>query len=105
MLSMVSFAGKCSHVATLVQTWRPFLNELWAAFASAVGQAPPGTIWRAQIDRTLDWIEAVLASHHGGFSRTWDLSTHLGEGVHVTVTLDASPYGLGATLAEDDEVV
>ena len=45
-----SFAGKANHDATLVYTWRPFLDQRWAAIAGTKPSgAPRGKIWVKQI--------------------------------------------------------
>ena len=48
-----SIAGRGSHVATVVTTWRPFLSELWAALASQPSGAPPGCVWLRQVQPTV----------------------------------------------------
>ena len=38
-----SYAGKLSHVATVISTWRPFLGELWAALTGAAKAQAAGS--------------------------------------------------------------
>ena len=56
--SLRSFAGKCSHVATIVDTFRPFLKDLWGAMSAVDadagdGRGPKGCIWQSRIAHAL----------------------------------------------------
>ena len=116
-----SYAGKCSFVSSLIQTWRPFLDQLWGALKSAntdrSGGAPANTVWTSQIRAALLWIEAFLDEERNedfcwdekgtfiGLRRVWRLEAYLNQGPVVRITWDASPYGLGAILEIDDVVI
>ena len=116
-----TFAGKASFIAALVIIWRPFLNEIWAALSSAnssrTGTAPRNCVWLSQISSSLTWMSAFLAPErnedfeynddgtNAGIRRVWFLEAYLGRGPRICLTWDASPFGLGAFLTEDDVVV
>ena len=59
-----SYAGKVSFVASIIPTWRPFLNEIRAALKSAnisrAGAVPPKTVWTVQVKGALEWFAAFL---------------------------------------------
>ena len=116
-----TFAGKCSNTASLIPTWRPFLNELWAAISSAntdkAGSAPSNTVWLSQIQHSLKWIAAFLEPKRNpdacwdntagrvGLCRVWPLDAYLNIGTAATLTWDASPFGLGAYYEEDGVIL
>ena len=105
-----SFAGKCSHVASMIPTWKPFLGCLWAALASSddsasTSRAPKNTVWTQQIRHALDWIQAFVMQHEGTLCRTYLLRAYCRTGVKVRIIFDASPFGLGAYLMLDHRIV
>ena len=90
-----SYAGKCSHVANLLFAWKPYLEPFWAAlYTPKPSRAFKRGIWRVQIEQALFWIHAFLSKSQGTLSRTWLLSAYLNQGTAITMTLDASPWGL-----------
>ena len=68
--------------------WAPLYQE------EARGDAPRGCLWRKQIDIPLRWIKAFL-NRSSMMVREFSLAEHFNEGVHVRITTDASPFGLG----------
>jgi hypothetical protein len=111
-----SFVGKLVHISGTILAWRPFVNELWAALNSVnterTGAAPPGCIWLSQIEHALQWMQAFLSPERNphlkegiGLVRTWLLAAYLGYGRNIRITLDASPYGLGAVLEVEDKII
>jgi len=106
-----SFAGQCSSIGTLIPTWKPFTNELWGALnaigTQRAGSPPAGCVWTRQIQGAVEWMLEFLDPGRlpdedwqpgTGLIRTWLLSAYLRRGDPVSVTLDASPWGLGAVL-------
>ena len=55
-------------------------------------------IWRKQLDPSLKWIATFLKYAPERLSRSWSYEELHGGGESLTITLDASPYGLGGTL-------
>ena len=101
-----SFTGKMQSIAALLHTWRPFVCMLWAAlFAVGPSNAPPGCIWSSQIIEPLTWFKAFLTHVNGTVVRTFNLNTHFNRGMKVCIYVDASPYGLGAWMIENDIAV
>jgi hypothetical protein len=116
-----SYAGKASHTASIIPTWRPFLNEIWAALKAVnsgrSGSAPMNTIWVEQIRHSLTWLASFLSPARNpdwerdtagnllGLRRIWTLESYIGAGAPITLTWDSSPFGLGAFLEEGEEVV
>ena len=99
-----SFAGKCSHVASLIPVWRPFIRPLWAAIAqagSANTGAPKGTVWTKQVHVSLMWLEACLTGQTGTLRRVYPLEPYLNQGDRISIIFDASPWGLGAVLTKN----
>ena len=93
-----SYAGKCSHAASLVPPWKPFLKPLWAAIAqqSQGTNAPVNTVWTKQIISSLSWVLCFLKRQAGTLSRNYPLDSYLNQGRQITIVFDASPWGLGA---------
>ena len=98
-----SFTGKVNHIASLVILVRPFLSELYAALYSQA--AKTGFVWTRQMTHTLIWIAALLAEGNFCLERRFTLEAFQGIGTSVVMCLDASPWGLGGYLVEDDKIV
>jgi hypothetical protein len=98
--------GKATHIASLVQTMRPFLSELYAAQTSTTKGGPiASSVWTAQVAHTLRWLVALLQQESSVLKRTFELSVFRGHGLKVVMCLDASPWGLGGYLMEDGNIV
>ena len=98
-----TLAGKAAHMASLVFTWRPFLDTLWAALCTE-DSPQPGLLWTKQITPALTWLLAFISHTTGSVCRTYRLEHFLGLGVAVVITFDASPWGLGAVLKQGDTI-
>ena len=98
-----TLAGKANHIAGVIYTWRPFLQELWGALHSdeKESRAPFNCVWTRQIAHTLVFLLSFLAGHTGAIQRVYNLQVYLGRGSRVTIKVDASPWGLGAILLVD----
>ena len=101
-----SLAGKANRMATVVYTWTPFLNELWAAIQETLN--PTGTslvplncCWVNQIRGSLQWMLKFLEGVAGSLTRTYLLSAHMGLGDKFTIITDASPWGMGGVLLSE----
>ena len=91
-----SYAGKVSHIASVLATWRPFLQEIWGALKdSSTSKAPNNCIWVKQCRAALKWFDAFFRGIVGATTREYPLYIHLGQGESVEINLDASPWGLG----------
>jgi hypothetical protein len=99
-----SFAGRCSHVSTLIPVWKPFLAELWAALSSEPGRAPAGCIWLRQIKSTIFWMRAFIRGRHGTVTRLFKLDAYMNLGPQVQIVTDASPWGLGGYLVYNGRI-
>ena len=94
-----SLTGKCNHVASLIWTWKPFLDEMWAATETKrKTNAGYNKIWTKQVAGSLKWLVAFIMRESGEVSRTWSVATHLTPAYDVALVFDASPFGLGAVL-------
>ena len=102
-----SYTGKVQCVASLVFMVRPFLQPLWAVLAAgSVGSnAPMNTVWVRQITHSLLWIFAFLSGTTGPLVRELDLDAYLRRGQCVEISMDASPWGMGACLFIDHLLV
>jgi len=49
------------------------------------------------------WIFALFSKAHGAVSRTFSAETFLGAGKQIAITVDASPWGLGGVITENDQ--
>ena len=94
-----TFAGKCSRVANMLMAWKPFLEPLWAAiYSKKPTRAVNRGVWKTQVLIPLRWIYSFLSHTQGTLTRSWLLSSFLGQGPRITFILDASPWGLGGIL-------
>ena len=57
-----------------------------------------GCIWIRQIITALKWIRALLARERGAITRVFHVAVLQGRGDQVSMTFDASPWGLGANM-------
>ena len=97
--------GKAMHIASLVPTVRPFLNELYAALHDKARSGPtPHSVWAKQIVHAISWLLALLQRNRGTLTRTYDLDVYFGHGDTVDMCLDASPFGLGGFLTENGRI-
>jgi hypothetical protein len=99
---LMSLAGRANHVAALLWTWRPFLQHLWAALYLDSASAPQNCVWVRQILSSIQWIAAFLHGKRGSLSRTFHLSAFMNLGTKISITIDASPWGLAAYMCESD---
>ena len=102
-----SYAGKNSHVATIVDMFRPFLQDLWAAVASAAkgdSNAPPHCIWQVQAAHALRWMHAFLTRLRGKLERTFNVYSYMSMGLAILIYTDYSPWGLGAVLLIENKI-
>ena len=97
--------GKVQSLASLLFVWRPFVQMLYAAIHSPASGAPHNCVWRKQIDIPLAWIRAFLQQTQGQLIREFSLQSFLRRGLKHTITTDASPWGLGAVLEIDNQIV
>eukprot|EP00971_Amphidinium_carterae_P347102 6488934-Amphidinium_carterae.1 len=97
--------GKCAHLAGIVPTLRPFLAPFWAVLHHPKpSRAPSGEVWVQQLRSSLLWLRALFCTSGGSLRRFLPLKAFLHAGVTVVTDLDASPWGLGATLSINNEV-
>ena len=87
--------GKAMSIASVIFVWRPFLAELYMALHA---RAPDGCIWTKQIKNAVQWLLTFLSGEKAGIRREYLLDVFTGVGPEVTITWDASPYGMGGTL-------
>ena len=102
-----SLAGKLNAISSVVYTLRPFMFQFWAALSSTEilkSKAPKGMVWIKQIQISLKWVIAFMNGFKGSLVREFDLDSYLQKGRKIVVTLDASPFGIGAYLEIDDNV-
>eukprot|EP00435_Cladocopium_sp_Y103_P067914 s724_g30.t1 len=103
--TMRTAVGKAMSIASILFCWRPFLQELYVALHTEDTKAPRECIWTKQVRHTLIWLLTFLSGEMAGIRRQYTvrcLSHHL---PLVTITWDASPWGMGATLQLDGSTV
>ena len=97
-----SYNGSVGHIAHLVWAMKPFMEELWAAAEQRPkSNAGRGLVWKRQIDLAITWVLAFLRQQNGPLRRQWRLSSMMADSARVTITFDASPWGLGCVLFLD----
>ena len=95
---LASIAGKANHIASLLWSWRPFLQGLWAALTTTGGDCPNNCVWTKQVRSSLKWLCAFIRGQRGTLERTFYLDAHYNRVPPVELILDASPWGLGGGL-------
>lgn len=111
-----SFAGKRSSIGSAIMAWKPFTNEIWGALNAVgsprAGNPPPGCVWRSQVDHSLKWMLAFLQPGRNpdlvpgtGLVRSWGLHAYQQSGAETVITVDAFPFGVGATLEINNKFV
>eukprot|EP00971_Amphidinium_carterae_P319005 6341080-Amphidinium_carterae.1 len=91
-------AGKASHAAGLLPSWRPFVAIIWGATT-----APTAASSRLPVDHLSEgarWIKLFLTRVEGTVQRDFTLTSWRGTGNIWHIELDASPWGLGGILFE-----
>jgi hypothetical protein len=107
------FAGKCSWATGVGPALRNFLEPLWAVIGETARQEEAsrrakggkhkwGKPWvhTVRFVTTLNWLLALMVGRDSqpAMQRTLDWRVALGP-IGITVTVDASPWGLGAVLS------
>ena len=102
-----SLVGKLSNVAMLLVTWRPFLQQIWAALSVAGlnTNCPTNAVWVRQIRPALLWFIAFLPDNHGGISRTFSLQAFSNACDQIDMILDAPPLALDGYLQINGRIV
>jgi hypothetical protein len=59
---------------------------------------PANCVWTRQIQFSLTWLLAFLKGQNGTIIRRFDLWAFMGFGLEISITMDASPWGLGAII-------
>ena len=78
---------------------KPFMEQFWAACEKELpSNARHGMVWHRQVHSALVWILGFLRQQHGPLIREWKLSSYIHASAVITVTFDASPWGLGGVI-------
>ena len=96
-----SYVGKIQSMASLLFTWRPFVHMCYAVIHGPGGEAPVNCRWTKQLQTPLLWIQAFLSEQVGDLVRHFSVDSFLRRGQRITITTDASPYGIGGVLELD----
>ena len=102
-----TFIGKVMNVASVIHAWKPFVMQLYAGLhADKTEKGPHHCTWVNQIRPALLWIIAFLRQQeHSIIRRVWNLQEYLSDGTRIIITWDASPWGFGAVLHVDGQIV
>jgi hypothetical protein len=99
-----SAIGKVMHIASLIPTIRPFVSQMYGALYCESSGPAANTVWTKQVEHSLSWIIAFLRESDTKLERHFDLQTYQGRGTEVAICLDASPWGLGGFLVENNQI-
>jgi hypothetical protein len=102
---LMSLDGKLVHVASLVQTVRPFLTDLRGALYANETSAPPGMVWTKQLRHVLLWLRALTSGQFGRLERHYVTDVYHGYTDEVEINLDASPWGIGGYILLRGQIV
>ena len=95
MKTLMSLDGKLVHVASSVQTVRPFLTDLRGALYAKETNAPTGMVWTRQFRHVLFWLKALMTGEYGALERDYVTAVYHGLTDEIEINLDASPWGIG----------
>ena len=77
------------------------MEQFWAACEKELpSNARSGMVWRRQVHAALTWVLGFLRQQHGPLIREWKLSSYTNYATVITITFDASPWGLGGWTSE-----
>ena len=93
--------GKAMSIASVIFCWRPFIQELYTALFVTDSHAPKECIWTKQVKHTILWLLTFLRGEHAGIRRVYSVRGFQKQLPMVTITWDASPFGMGSTLQLD----
>ena len=100
------YVGKANYVAGMVDTWRPFLTDLWAVINSCGPDSqPPNCVWTKQWAHVTSWILAFFKGEAGTLLREYRVSHYFGKSIKVRIVTDACPWGIGGFLAMNNTPV
>ena len=100
------YVGKANYVAGVVDTWRPFLTDLWAVINSCGPDSrPPNCVWTRQWAHVTAWFLACFKGEAGSLVREYRVSHYFGKAIKMRIVTDASPWGIGGLLAMNDTPV
>lgn len=93
--------GKLSNIANLLLPWRPFLRPLYGALYGEDSSAPQNCVWTKAIIEPLRWFGHFFQASGGLIERRFLLACYLDSSTHVTMVIDASPWGIAGILVVD----
>ena len=94
------YVGKANYVAGVVDTWRPFLTDLWAVINSCGPESRPNNcVWTKQWAHVTAWFLAFYRGEVGALTREYRVSHYFGRAIKMRIVTDASPWGIGGFLA------
>eukprot|EP00435_Cladocopium_sp_Y103_P047858 s2395_g14.t1 len=99
--TMRTVIGKAMSIASVLFCWRPFIQELYTALYVKDSCAPKECIWTKQVRHTILWLLTFLRDEMAGIRRVYTVRSFQNQLPMVTITWDASPFGMGATLQLD----
>ena len=100
------YVGKANYVAGVVDTWRPFLTDLWAVINSCGPDSrPPNCVWTRQWAHVTAWFLAFYKGEAGTLIREYRVSHYFGRAIKMKIVTDASPWGIGGFLAMNNTPV
>ncbi|CAE7793132.1 unnamed protein product, partial [Symbiodinium necroappetens] len=94
------YVGKANYVAGVVDTWRPFLTDLWAVINSCGPESrPKNCVWTKQWAHVTAWFLAFYRGEVGALTREYRVSHYFGRAIKMRIVTDACPWGIGGFLA------
>ena len=110
--SLLSFAGRTNHAASLLIAIRPFLQQIWAALhdpvishrynAEGVRSYKP-MIWRKKVAHALRWLEVFFITGKLSTSRTFMLSDYLCQGTRIELATGTITEFFSTSVTAHDE--
>lgn len=104
--ALLSYVGKLSHLAGIVEFLRPFMSDLYGVIHRTTGaRAPNNCYWTKQWRRVTMWLLAFFQREKDTILRTYRVDSYFGKGLQVTIVTDASPCGSGGYMTISNSVI
>ena len=107
-----TLCGRAGRLAQVVPEAKPFVSALFAALAGSIAsgrsgsrEAPPSKVATSRYRTAAAWLVALLQGEYFRLQHTFYLDRQLLSIRVCSVEFDASPWGGGALLVENGEVV
>lgn len=97
---LTQFTGKMSWAAGFLIQLRPFVRMLHTALSVQSKVSDKGAVYHRQVAPAIQWFQHLFSDLKG--SLRWEVRAHLRQQCALHLVVDASPWGGGALLYENN---